>query len=223
MPGVPLARRLLAIALALAVGGCSNLDEAALVDPGEVVTADPGELRVLRHRDDPLAGDRWIDVLEADPEVFVRDRSFRQEDSRHAEDDEPADVRLLYEAVAPGRTMVVRLDCRGCGRHGVPSTPPDETDLVAWDLVVGDGGEPSLGGGALVADEVVDVEVGDHVVVVGPDPRFELVPQPEPVLRLVATSEEPRIDVFAVVAPGVGAAVYGPAGELTYPVRATER
>lgn len=224
--GVPSARRAAALLAGLLLAGaCGDLDEAVLVDPGtSPVTADLGELRVLRHRDDPPAGDRWIDVLEADPSVFERTGDFREEGDRTAAAHEPADVRLLYEAVAPGRTLVVRLDCRGCGPDGVPTTRPEDTELLVWELVSDRGGELALGPSALVAGEVADVVVGDHVVVVRQaDDGFDLQPLPAgAVLRLVATRSSPRrIDVFAVVAPGSGGAVYGPAGELTYPVRAT--
>lgn len=215
----------MALAAALLVAACAG-DTAALVDPGgPPVTADVGDLRVLRHRDDPTAGDRWVTVLEADPEVFERTGSFREEGSRTAEDDEAADVRLLYEARGAGRTMVVRMDCRGCGDDGVPETPVEETELIVWELVAGpDQGRTRLGRSALVPGQAVDVEVGDHVVVVEPDRRFDRQALVEgSVLRLVATHDRPTIDVYAVVSAGTGAAVYGAAAELTYPVRATAR
>lgn len=220
--GVPARLLLLALA-ALVAAGCSGMDAVAMVDPGSSpVTADVGELRVLRHRDDPTAGDRWIDVLEADPSVFERTGSFREEASRTAEDHEPADVRQLYEAVAPGRTLVVRMDCRGCGRDGVPSTRPEDTALLVWELVAGEGSALGLGASALTPGDVRDVQVGDHVVVVQEDGAPELEPlAADAVLRLVATHPDPRIDVFAVVGVGRGAAVYGPGGERAYPVRAS--
>jgi len=217
-------RRVFALVLlGVLAAGCGGLDAAAMVDPGtSPVTAEVGDLRVLRHRDDPTAGDRWIDVLHADPTVFERTGSFREEGSRTAEDGEPADVRLLHEARAPGRTLVVRMDCRGCGPDGVPDTAPEDTRLLVWELVAGEGGDLALGASALRAGEVADVEVGDHVVVVEPDDRFDRNVLPtDSVLRLVATHAAPRLDVYAVVGEGRGGAVYGPAGELTYPVRAT--
>lgn len=203
--GVP-ARLLALVLLGLVAAGCGGMDAAAMVDPGtSPVTAEVGDLRVLRHRDDPTAGDRWIDVLHADPSVFERTGSFREEGSRTAEDDEPADVRLLYEVVAPGRTLVVRMDCRGCGPDGVPDTAPADTRLLVWELVAGEGGELGLGASALQAGEVSDVEVGDHVVVVRPasDER-ELRSHDGEVVRLVAagTSDGLRVDVFAAVGPG---------------------
>lgn len=222
---VPLSRRLLALlAGALLVAGCGG-DTAALVDPGESpVTADVGDLRVLRHRDDPTAGDEWIDVLEADPAVFERTGSFREEGSRTAEPDHAADVRLLYEARSPGSTLVVRMDCRGCGDDGIPSTPVEDTELLAWSLVAGHGSGPErLGAAALTPHAVTDVRVGDHVVVVRPrdDERTRQPLPADAVLRLVASTDEPRlIDVFAVVSEGAGGVAYGPAGELSYSVRA---
>ncbi|HEX4903514.1 MAG TPA: hypothetical protein VFV42_11930 [Acidimicrobiales bacterium] len=216
------ARRLALLTLAgLVAAGC-GMDAAAMVDAGtSPVTAQVGDLRVLRHRDDPTAGDRWVDVLEADPAVFERTGTFREEGSRTAEPDEAADARLLYEAIAPGSTLVVRMDCRGCGPDGVPTTRPEDTRLLVWELRVDGGDEPTFGPRTLAAREVTDVEVGDHVVVVEPDERLERGVLPaDSVLRLVATQDEPRLDVYAVVAEGRGAAVYGPAGELTYPVRA---
>jgi len=126
------ARRLAALfaGATLALAACAG-DTAALVDPGDrPVTADVGDLRVLRHRDDPTAGDRWTTVLEAHPEVFERTSTFREEGSRTAADDEAADVHLLYEARSPGSTLVVRMDCRGCGDDGVPSTTVEDTRLL---------------------------------------------------------------------------------------------
>ena len=70
-------RAALLVFAGLAAAGC-GMDAAAMIDPGpSPVTADVGDLRVLRHRDDPTAGDRWVDVLEADPAVFERTGSFR--------------------------------------------------------------------------------------------------------------------------------------------------
>jgi len=212
------ARRLAALfaGATLALAACAG-DTAALVDPGDrPVTADVGDLRVLRHRDDPTAGDRWTTVLEAHPEVFERTSTFREEGSRTAEDGEPADQRLLYEARSAGRTVLVRMDCRGCGADGVPETAVADTRLLVWTLVAGRGGPTRLGPSALVADGGQAVEVGDHVVVVEPGSRRPARLDGE-VLRLVATHDDPRIDVYAVVAPGTGAAVYGDVG---YAVRA---
>lgn len=213
------------VAVALAAGGCGG-DTAALVDPGESpVTADVGDLRVLRHHDDPTAGDEWIDVLDAHPDVFERTGSFREQGSRTAEPGDPADVRLLYEARSAGSTLVVRMDCRGCGDDGVPSTDVEDTGLLVWQLLAGSGrGAERLGGAALVPGEVVAVEVGDHVVVVreGGDGLERQPSGEDAVLRLVATASEPRrVDVFAVVGTGLGSVVYGRDGEVTYPVRAT--
>jgi hypothetical protein len=224
---VPTLRRLATlVAVALAVAGCGGGGgTAALIDPGESpVTADVGDLRVLRHRDDPTAGDEWIDVLEAHPDVFERTGAFREEGSRTAEPDDPGDVRLLYEARSPGSTLVVRMDCRGCGDDGVPSTPVEGTELLAWELVAGSRSGPErYGDGAAVAGEVAEVRVGDHLVVVreGADTsELELDARPgqQPVLRLVASTDEPRqIDVFAGV--GVGAVgIVDPASGDRYPV-----
>lgn len=214
--GVPV-RVLALVLLGAAVAGCGGMDAAAMVGPGaSSVTADVGDLRVLRHRDDPTDGDRWIDVLAADPAVFERTASFREEGSRTAEPHEPADVRLLYEAAGTGRTIVVRMDCRGCGADGVPSTRPEDTPLLVWELVAGDGGELAVGPGGLVAGETTAVDVGDHVVVVRGDDDPTQAPDDE-VLRLVGTTDVPRrdlrVDVYAAVGAG-RADLAVPGGEL---------
>lgn len=218
---VPGRSLLLALAV-LTVAGCAGMDTAAMVGPGaSPVTADVGELRVLRHRDDPPAGDRWVDVLDADTSVFARTGSFREEGSRTAAAHEAADVRLLYEARGPGRTLVVRMDCQGCGSDGVPTSRPGDTRVLVWELVAGGVRETQLGPSALSAGQVTDVTVGDHVVVVEPGGTREVLPD-DAVLRFVATHDDPRVDVYAVVAEGTGAAAYG-AGAPSYPVRARER
>lgn len=197
--------------------GCTEMDEAALVEPGApVIEADPGELRVLRYHDDPSAGDEWIEVLAPDPTVVVATDRFREADSRHAEEDQPADVRLLYEAVDEGRTVLVRLNCRSC-RHGVPTTDPDDTEVLVWDFVVGAGGDeaPVLGEAAATAGRAHVVPRGEHVVVVrSPDAERPMEPGDESVLRFVGRHEPSKgadllVDVFAAVGPGETALAYG--------------
>lgn len=225
--GVRLRRSLvvavLAAGLAAATAACGDFDEAAMAGPGvEQVTADPGQLRVLRHRDDPPAGDDWRTVLAADPSVFIRTGSFREADSRDAEDHEPADVRLLYEAVEPGRTVLVLLNCASCD-SGVPATDLDDTGVHVWDLVAGGGEDLSLGRTAATAGTVHETEVGDHVVVVrGPDARSELAPLDPAVLVLVARHDpsdgaQLHVDVFAAVGAGEATITYEDSD--AYPVR----
>ena len=215
MPAMRL--RLLAVLLAAgALAACTEMDEAELVDPGTRVVADPGELRVLRHHDDPTAGDEWIDVLAPDPAVVVATDRFREADSRHAEEDQPADVRLLYEAVDEGRTVLVRLNCRSC-RDGVPATDPDDTEVLVWDFLVGTAGDEQLllGPAAVTPGRPHVVAPGEHVVVVrepGADRR--LAPFEGDVLRLSARHEpddgaELLIDVFTAVGPGEVTLAYG--------------
>lgn len=220
-------RRLLAVLLAAgALAACTEMDEAELVDPGTAqVVADPGELRVLRHRDDPTAGDRWIDVLTPDPTVVVPTDRFREADSRHADEDQPADVRLLYEAVDRGRTLLVRLNCRSC-RDGVPSTDPDDTEVLVWDFAVGTASDEELrlGPGAATPDRPRLVAPDEHVVVVrGPGSPQRVAPFDGDVLRLVARhgpddGADLVVDVFTAVGPGEVTLAYG-ADEYVVQVR----
>lgn len=222
-----------AVALILAAalaGACSDagleMDAAVLVDAGtEQVVADPGQLRVLRYHDDPTAGDDWTTVLAAEPTVVAATGSFREAASRTPEDDEPADARLLYEAVAPGRTLLVQLNCRGCdGASGVPETDIGSTGLHVWDFVVGDGGELALSTAARAGEEH-DAQLGEHVVVVRrpgqPDTLAELDGD---VLVHVARHRpddgaDLLVDVFAAVGEGPATVTYGGGGSGDeYPV-----
>lgn len=224
-PRRSLAVSVLAAGLAMAGAACDDFDEAAMAGPeAEQVTADPGELRVLRHRDDPPSGDDWRTVLAADPAVFIRTGSFREVDSRDADDDEPADVRVLYEAVEPGRTVLVLLNCRECD-SGVPATAVDDTGIHVWDLRVGSDGTLSLGPAAAAPGVVHDAGLGDHVVVVrGPDANRELEPLDDAILVPVARhgpadGARLHVDVFAAV--GAGETTITDGGGDTYPVRVT--
>lgn len=216
MPAMRL-RLLAALLAAGALAACTEMDEAELVDPGTVrVVADPGELRVLRHHDDPTVGDRWIDVLTPDPTVVVSTDRFREADSRHADEDEPADLRLLYEAVDEGRTVLVRLNCRWCS-DGVPATDPDDTEVLVWDFVVGAVGDEQLllGPAAVTPDRPHVAAPGEHVVVVrGPGAADQLAPMEGDVLRLTARHRpgdgaELLVDVFTAVGPGEVTLAYG--------------
>lgn len=211
--------RLLAALLAVGALGaaCAEMDEAALVEPGSSqIAADPGELRVLRHHDDPTAGDDWIDVLVPDPAVVVPTDRFREADSRHADEDQPADVRLLYEAVDEGRTALVRLNCRSC-EGGVPTTDPEDTEVLVWDFAVGAAidAEPALGDAAATPARPHVAAVGEHVVIVrGPDDDEGDPPGDDDVVRLVARHRpedgaDLLVDVYAAVGPGEATLVYG--------------
>lgn len=226
--------RLPVLAAALVLGtfgalaaGCTGMDEAALVDPDEPrVSADAGDLRVLRHHDDPPAGDEWLDVLEPDPGVVTRTGQFRQDGSRHADADEAADLRLLYEGAGEGRTVLVRMNCRRC-RDGVPASPPEDVEVLVWEFVVGDPDdrEPTLGSAAIAPGRVHQVGVGDHVVVVlaaAQGGRIEGLD--DEVLRLVAShapagAGDLAVDVFAAVGSGQTTFRYGAAPLDDYVVR----
>jgi len=92
--------------------------------------------------------------------------------------------------------------------------------------VAGYGSGPErLGPSALVEGDVVDAEVGTHVVVVhdGADRRRPQPPADGSALQLVAsTTAARRVDVYAVVRPGDGEVTYGRGrAASTYRVRAT--
>ena len=213
-PRHPLVTLSLAVGLSLAATACNDFDEAAMAGPdAEVVTAEPGQLRVLRYADDPPAGDDWITVLEADASVIVPTGSFREADARDAAEDEPADVRLLYEAAEPGRTVLVVVNCRSCD-GGVPATAVEDTAIHVWDLVVGGVGTLQLGADAAEVDRPHDMVVGEHVVVVrDPAASTGLAPLDEAILVPVARHDpsdgaELLVDVFAAVGPGEATITY---------------
>jgi hypothetical protein len=228
MPSMRLPVLAAALVLGALAAGCTEMDEAALVDPGEQrVAADAGDLRVLRHHDDPPAGDEWLDVLEPDPAVVTRTGAFREDDSRHAEADEAADLRLLYEGAGEGRTILVRMNCRGC-RDGVPALPPEDVELLVWEFVIGDPGdrEPTLGSAAIAPGRAHQVGVGDHVVVVRAARGGSVEGLDDEVLRLVASHEpggagDLAVDVFAAVGSGETSFRYGPGPLDGYAVRVT--
>ena len=217
LPPVP--RRLLvaaaAIGVAAALAGCS-MDEAELLGPDtDRISAEPDQLRVLTYPDDPRDG--WIDVVVPDERVFREGDEFREQDSRTADDDEPAERRRLLTAVEPGRTLLVELNCPGCA--GAPPTGPSEvTDLHVWDLVVGDGdGWFSAGTAIARAGETHDVSVGDYLVVVRPGDEAPATPEvsgKDPVpLRLVAShapgaGADLHVDVFVAVGAGDATIAY---------------
>lgn len=197
-----------------------------MVDPGtSQVTADPGQLRVLRYHDDPTAGDEWTTVLAPEPAVMTATGAFREARSRTATDDQPADVRLLYEAVAPGRTLLVQVNCRGCDdRIGVPETDIEHTGIHVWDLLVGDGGPLLLSGAAADAGEEHQTTVGEHVVVVRePGAPDVLGPLDAEVLvhvarHVPAAGADLLVDVFAAVGQGGATIAYGDGARDEYPV-----
>lgn len=202
-----------------------------MYDPGvAAVTADPGQLRVLRYDDDP-ASQEWVDVVAADPAVYVEGRSFREADSRDAPDDEPAERRRLFDAVDPGRTLLVEIDCGACtevaaldtGSNGDGSneTGSDETGsdgngdddrpgpvLHVWDLRVGDADDDSPfsdGTDVVVAGDDEIVAVGDLFAVVGDaccDPLRSVVS------ASAANDGSPVIELLARHEPTDGAALY---------------
>lgn len=215
--------RLAALAV-LVVTGCA-LDEAALVSPGSgAIEAEPGDLRVLSYRDDPTVGDHWIDVLEPDPTVVREGETFREEGSRVAEPDEPADVRRLFHAVAEGHTVLVQVNCRDC-EGGVPSTPVDQTGINVWEFVVGDAGSEPLTAAANGArtGTTTEVDVGEHVVVVRPGEPAASIEAPDGLLQIARHRPEGdrglHVDVFATLAPTEGTILYLVDGsEVEFPV-----
>lgn len=226
-PGRAALALFLVASLAGACGDAAvDFDQAAMVDPATAqVRADPGQLRVLRYHDDPTAGDDWTTVLAPEPAVMTATGAFREAGSRTADADEPADVRLLYEAVAPGRTLLVQVNCRGCDdRFGVPETDVEDTGIHVWDLLVGDGGQLLLSGAAATAGTEHETPLGEHVVVVRePGAPDDLGPLDGEVLVHVArhvpdAGPNLLVDVFAAVGEGGATISYGDGPGDEYPV-----
>ncbi len=225
-------RAVLALLLVTALtGACSDgaldMDEAALIDPGTTqVTAETGQLRVLRYHDDPTAGDDWTTVLAPEPAVMTATGAFREAASRTAADDEPADVRLLYEAAGPGRTLLVQLNCRGCDdTRSVPDTDVGATGIHVWDFVVGDGGDLLLSGAAATAGQEHATALGEHVVVVRPPGQPDSLADLDAEVLVHVARHRPDdgadllVDVFAAVGEGGATITYGRGGSGDeYPV-----
>lgn len=198
---------------ALVSTGCA-LDEAALIQPGDgPIEAEPGQLRVLSHRDDPTIGDQWIDVLEPDPAVVSEGTAFREDRSRAPGPDEPADVRRLFHAVDEGHTVLVQVNCRDC-EAGVPSTALDHTEIHVWEFVVGEAqDEPvSAARNGARTDTTTTVAVGDHVVVTRAGRPASSVEVPGGLVQIARHRPERgdgvHVDVFAAVAPTEGSIRY---------------
>lgn len=209
-----------------AATGCS-FDEAELIGPDTVqVTAEPDQLRVLTYSDDP--GDRWVDAVPVDPAVFSEGDEFREQDSRTAEPDEPAERRRLFTAVAPGRTLLVELNCPSC-HDRAPQAPTDVIGIHVWDLVVGDPDQPFSSDTAIAHPGTPqDLTAGEYLVVVrpaaeGPAEPTLLGDEPTPI-RLVAShapddGAELFVDVFVAATPGATTIAYDADGSTTeFPV-----
>lgn len=218
-------RLVLLAALAALVPASCTLDEAALVSPDSgVIEAEPGDLRVLSYHEDPTVEDQWIDVLEPDPSVVREGETFREEGSRVAEPDEPADVRRLFHAVAEGHTVLVQVNCRDCD-GGVPSTPVDQTGIHVWEFVVGDAGSEPLtaaSNGARTGTTTA-VAIGDHVVVTRSGDPAASIEAPDGLVQIARHRPEGdrglHVDVFATLAPAEGTILYLVDGsEVEFPV-----
>ncbi len=202
-------RRLLLVAV-LILGAC-GLDEAELFRAGAPqISAEVGQLRVLSYDDDPA--DDWVDVVGPDPAVFEEGDSFREADSRTAEDDQPAEERRLFTGLVPGRTLLVQLN------------EVDDAVLV-WDLVVGEPDQPFSDGTIIArAGRSTSVEVGDHFAVVrsaslGPEDAVFTTGE-DPTVQLVARHQpddgaDLYVDVFVATSAGSVDLVYG---DQTFPV-----
>lgn len=212
----------LLLGLASAAAGCS-LDEAELLTPETAqVTAEPDQLRVLTYPDEP--DDRWLDAVPADPAVFTEGDEFREAGSRTADDDEAAARRRLFTAVAPGRTLLVELNCPSCD-DGPPRAAADVVGIHVWDLVVGEPDQPFSPGTAIArAGTAQELTVGGFLVTVRPATEGPARPtlvgdEPRP-LRLIAShtpddGAELFVDVFVAVAPGAASVVYDADGTTT--------
>lgn len=150
--GMPRRTRALPLLLAavLATGGCA-LDRAEMHETGGVIRSEIDDLSVLTYRDDPDADD-WVDVVSPDAAVLEEGDAFREEDSRTAEPDEPADVRRLFTRIGEGRTVLVQLDRRS-------------GELQLWDFVDGTDG-PVSATGIASGDRPTEVDDGGYVTVV---------------------------------------------------------
>ena len=210
-------RRLLAAAvLATSLVAC-DLDEAELYRAGAAqITADVGELRVLAYEDDPAVDD-WVDVVSPDPTVMDEGDRFREDDSRLAAADEPAEIRRLLTAVARGRTLLVQVDCGAC-------PVADDAGILVWDLLVGDA-ERDVSAETAIArpDERFDVDAGDFVTVVheAEPTDADVIGEGGGAVRLIARHEpsdgaDLYVDVYLATTPGALTLAYG---NVTYPIR----
>ncbi len=205
----PVLRRLLLVAV-LCLGAC-GLDEAELFRAGAPqVSAEVGQLRVLSYDDDP--SDDWVDVVGADPTVFEEGDSFREANSRTADNDQPAEERRLFTGLAPGRTLLVQLN-------------EADDEVLVWDLVVGEPDQP-FSDGTIIArvGRSTSVEVGDHLAVVrnasaGPEDAVFTTGE-DPIVQLVSRHRpddgaDLYVDVFMTLAAGNVDLVYG---DETFPI-----
>lgn len=199
----PVLPHLLLVAM-LCVGSCA-LDEAELFRAGAPqITAEVGQLRVLSYDDDPV--DDWVDVVAPDPAVFEEGDSFREADSRTADDDQPAEERRLFTGLRPGRTLLVQLN-------------EVDDDVLVWDLVVGDPEQPFSDGTSIArVGRSTSVDVGDRFAVVraasaGPEDAVFAAGE-EPIVALVARHQPDAgadlfVDVFVAMSAGRVGLVYG--------------
>ncbi len=220
-----------AVALLVLTTAACSFDAAELVEPDATqIDADVGQLRVLRYREDPSAGDRWVDVVTPDPTVVEAGDSFREVDSRTAEDNGPADRRRLFTGVARGRTLLIELNCIGCD-DGRPATSVSDTGLHVWDLAVDQPGTEFTDGTLLPEPgSVTSLDIGQYLVVVrggdsvgdgDGDVDPEIVGDEPTVLRPVARHRPADgadlfVDVFVAVTEGEAAVS---AGEQSWTVQ----
>lgn len=205
----------LVFAAVVAVGGCT-LDRAELHEAGGTITSEFDDLRVLTYRDDP-ATDDWVDLVTPDPAVLDEGDEFREDDSRTASPDEPADVRRLFTRVGSGAALLVQLD-------------RVSNDLQVWEFTE-DGDDPAgafRASGIARDDEPNEVEDGDLLTVVrsadAGDAVVEISGDDDVVVERVAThvrddGVDVRIDVYNVTGLGRATITYADdRGTTTYDV-----
>lgn len=213
---MPRPTRVLRIALVacLTATGCT-LDRAELHAAGGRIESEIDDLSVLTYRDDP-ATDDWTDLVVPDAAVVDEGDAFREDDSRTAAQDEPADLRRLFTRVGEGRTVLVQLDRASGG-------------LRVWEFVDGSDG-PLRAVGALRegTDEVepTEVESGDFVTVVreagAGDAEVVVSGDDDVSIELVATHTpddgvDLHVDVYVVTGAGRATVAYDDArGSTAY-------
>lgn len=220
-------RRLVLLATCGLVLAACALDRAELEEPGATrIDAEVGDLRVLSHHDDPV-DDRWVDVVTPDPAILEEGAEFREADSRTADEGQPAEKRRLFTAQAPGRTLLVTVDCDPCGTDG---HEPD-AELLVWDFAVGDADDTFSAGTEYARPDVETVvEVDGFVVVVrpgsdGPARGIDVSFPDGGGLRQVAAhtpddGADLFVDVYLATGAGVGILTFEDAtGPVEYPVR----
>ncbi len=174
------------------LAGCT-LDRAELHEAGGTIESDVDDLSVLTYRDDP-ATDDWVDLVVPDAAVLEEGDAFREDDSRTADADEPAEVRRLFTRIASGRTVLVQLD-RASGT------------LQVWEFVDGSPGE-LLAAGTAAPGSTTDVASDDHLTVLRDADAG-------PAEVVVDGDDDVSVDLVATHGPDDGVDVYVDVYEVT--------